>query len=147
MAEQNVNRLASWGAVSLKQYMQPRRDQRQWVSDAARNRGLMVTAEGGDLYYNLGMIMDGQTGWEHPMSYVPLHGDVAKFFGQAQATYSPTFVVSGPGPWNIEYFFAETDVWQDEKQQRFMPWRMLAGHLRRRTLRPETDYSFPLIER
>ncbi|MEE8477619.1 MAG: hypothetical protein V3S19_04575, partial [Gemmatimonadales bacterium] len=74
VAEQNVNRLASWGAVSLKQYMQPRRDQRQWVSDAARNRGLMVTAEGGDLYYNLGMIMDGQTGWEHPMSYVPLYG-------------------------------------------------------------------------
>lgn len=145
VAEQNVNRLASWGAVSLKQYMQPRRDQRQWVSDAARNRGLMVTAEGGDLYYNLGMIMDGQTGWEHPMSYVPLYGDVAKFFGQAKATYSPTFVVAGPGPWNIEYFFAATNVWQDEKQQRFMPWRMLAGHLRRRTLRPETDYSFPLI--
>lgn len=145
VAEQNVNRLASWGAVSLKQYMQPRRDQRQWVSDAARNRGLMVTAEGGDLYYNLGMIMDGQTGWEHPMSYVPLYGDVAKFFGRAKATYSPTFVVAGPGPWNIEYFFAETNVWQDEKQQRFMPWRMLAGHLRRRTLRPDTDYSFPLL--
>lgn len=79
------------------------------------------------------------------MSYLPLYGDVAKFFGQAKATYSPTFVVAGPGPWNIEYFFAETNVWQDEKQQRFMPWRMLAGHLRRRTLRPETDYSFPLL--
>jgi Tol biopolymer transport system component len=144
-AAQNVNRLASWGAVSIKQYMQPRRNQRQWVSDAARDRGVMVTAEGGDLYYNLGMIMDGQTAWEHPLSYVPLYGDAAKFFGQAGAVYSPTFVVAGPGPWNIEYFFAESDLWRDEKQQRFMPWRMLAGHLRRRTLRPVTDYSFPLI--
>jgi imidazolonepropionase-like amidohydrolase len=26
-----------------------------------------------------------------------------------------------------------------------MPWRMNAGHLRRRTLIPDTDYSFPLL--
>ena len=58
----------------------------------------MVTAEGGDLGYNLSMIMDGQTAWEHPMSYIPIFGDAAKFFGQAKAVYSPTFVVAGPGP-------------------------------------------------
>src|SRR5690606_29946190 len=119
--------------------------QRQWVSHAARKHGLMVTAEGGDLFYNLGMIMDGQTGWEHPLSYVPIYRDVAAFFGQAGAVYVPTFVVAGPGPWNIEHFFAASDVWRDEKQRRWMPWRMLAGHLRRRTLRPDTDYSYPLL--
>lgn len=145
VAENEVVRLKSWGAVSLKQYMQPRRDQRQWVSHAARKHGLMVTAEGGDLFYNLGMIMDGQTGWEHPLSYVPIYRDVAAFFGQAGAVYVPTFVVAGPGPWNIEHFFAASDVWRDEKQRRWMPWRMLAGHLRRRTLRPDTDYSYPLL--
>ena len=145
VARQNVNRLADWGAVSIKQYMQPRRDQRQWVSHAARERGVMVTAEGGDLFYNLGMIMDGQTAWEHPMSYLPIYSDVARFFGRANAVYSPTLVVAGPGPWNIEYFFAESDVWSDEKQRRWMPWRMTAGHLRRRELRPDTDYSFPLL--
>lgn len=144
-AEQNISRLQAWGAVSLKQYMQPRRTQRQWVSDIARAKGLMVTAEGGDLFYNLGMIMDGQTGWEHPLSVIPLYADVAKFFGQAKATYSPTLVVAGPGPWNIEYFFAESDVWKDPKHRRWMPWRQMMGHLRRRTLRPETDYSFPLL--
>ena len=145
VTEQNVNRLASWGAVSLKQYQQPQRNQRQWVSEAARKRGLMVTAEGGDLFYTLGMIMDGQTAWEHPLSYIPLYGDVAKFFGRAGAFYSPTFGVAGPSPWNIDYFFADRDIWKDEKQRRFMPWRMLAGHLRRRTLRPDTDYSFALL--
>ncbi|HSL70700.1 MAG TPA: amidohydrolase family protein, partial [Longimicrobiales bacterium] len=144
-ARQNVARLKSWGAVSVKQYQQPRRDQRQWVSHAARELGLNVTAEGGDLWYNLSMIMDGQTGWEHPIAAIPIYGDVAKFLGQAKAHYSPTLVVGGPGPWNIEYFFAERDVWKDPKQQRFMPWRQLFGHLRRRELRPATDYSYPLI--
>jgi Tol biopolymer transport system component len=145
VAEQEINRLGSWGMVSIKQYMQPRRDQRQWVSHIAREKGYMVTSEGGDLAFNLGMIMDGQTAWEHPLSYVPLYGDVAKFFGRANAVYSPTFVVAGPGPWNIEYFYAESDVWEDEKHRRWMPWRQMMGHLRRRILRPETDYSFPLL--
>jgi dipeptidyl aminopeptidase/acylaminoacyl peptidase len=146
VTEQNINRLVSWGAVSLKQYQQPRRDQRQWVSDIARKKGgLMVTGEGGGLEYNLSMIMDGQTGFEHPMGIVPLYGDVAKFFGQAKIVYSPTFAVGGPGPWNEEYFFQQNDLWNDAKQLRFMPWRQVIPHTRRFTYRPPTDYSFPLI--
>jgi Tol biopolymer transport system component len=143
--DQDIMRLKSWGVTSLKQYLQPRRAQRQWVSDIARREGFMVTSEGGDLFFNLGMMMDGQTGWEHPLSYVPIYSDVAKFFGKAGSFYSPTLVVAGPGPWNIEYWYGESDVWQDEKQRRWMPWRMNMGHLRRRVLRPETDYSFPLL--
>jgi hypothetical protein len=145
VAEENINRLASWGAVSIKSYMQPRRDQRQWIVDVARKKGLEVTGEGGDLEYNLGLLMDGQTGWEHPLSYTPVYSDVAKFFGKAKAVYSATLVVGGPGPWNEEYFWQETDIWKDPKQQRFIPWRMLVPHTRRRLLRPPTDYSFPLI--
>lgn len=145
VAQENVNRLASWGAVSVKQYMQPRRDQRQWISEAARQTGVMVTAEGSDLPYNLGMIMDGHTAWEHPLSYAPLYSDAAKFFGHAETVYSPTFVVGGPGPWNEEYFFAESDVWLNEKLRSWMPWQQYMPHLRRRTLRPDTDYSFPII--
>jgi len=145
VAEDNIDRLQSWGAVSLKQYMQPRRDQRQWVSDVARKRGLMVTAEGGDLAYNLGMMMDGQTGWEHPMSYAPIYSDVSKFFGKANTFYSPTSVVGGAGPWNDEYYFAEREIWKDPKLRLWMPWRQLVPHSRRRMLRPATDYSFPLL--
>ncbi len=145
VAEQNVNRLANWGAVSMKQYLQPRRDQRQWVTEAARKRGLMVTAEGDSLEFNIGMILDGQTGWEHPMSYSPLYGDAAKFFGMAHAVYSPTFIVGGAGPWNEEYFWQESDVWKDEKARRWLPWRNLIPNTRRRILRPVTDYSYPMI--
>ncbi|WP_262694195.1 amidohydrolase family protein [Kordiimonas aquimaris] len=145
VAEDNVRRLKSWGAVSAKQYLQPRRDQRQWVSDIARNEGLMVTSEGGDLAANLGMIMDGQTGFEHPMSYQPLYSDAAKFFGQAGAVYSPTFAVGGPAAWNEEYFWGASNVWQDKKQQKWLPWRQLVPNTRRAIKRPDTDYGFPLI--
>ncbi|MGQ0648912.1 MAG: amidohydrolase family protein [Gemmatimonadaceae bacterium] len=145
VAEENIVRLQTWGAVGLKQYLQPRRDQRQWVSDIARKHGLMVTAEGDNLEYNLGMIMDGQTGWEHPLSLVPLYSDATTFFGKSRTTYSPTFNVGGPGPWNDEFFFGESDVWKNEKLRLWMPWQQLVPHSRRRVLRPATDYSYPLL--
>jgi hypothetical protein len=142
---QNIDRLQSWGAVSLKSYMQPRRNQRQWVTDVARDRGLMVTGEGGDLAYNLSLIMDGQTAWEHPLSYVPMYSDVARFFGHSNTVYSPTFVVGGPGPWNDEWWFQESEVWRNEKLRLWMPWKQLVPHSRRPYLRPRTDYSFPML--
>jgi Tol biopolymer transport system component/imidazolonepropionase-like amidohydrolase len=140
-----VRRLKSYGAVSLKQYMQPERRQRQWVSEVARDEKLMVTAEGGDLLYILSMVMDGQTGWEHPIPQVPVYGDVAKFIGQAKAFYSATLVVAGPGPWGDQFFTQERDLWTDLKLQRFAPWRKLEAHTRQRDLRPATDYTFPLL--
>ncbi|MGI9627080.1 MAG: amidohydrolase family protein, partial [Longimicrobiales bacterium] len=145
VAEQNINRLASWGATAIKQYLQPKRDQRQWISDIARSKNLMVTSENNDIPYTLGMIMDGQTGFEHPLTYLPLYRDVSEFLGRAEATYSPTFVVGGIGPWNEEYFFGREEVWRSEKQQAWLPWRQVIPHMRRRWIRPDTDYSFPFI--
>lgn len=145
VAEDNVKRLVSWGAITMKQYMQPRRDERQWISDVARKLKLKVTAEGGDLEYNLSMIMDGQTGWEHAMGYAPTYGDVGRFFGMAGAVYSPTFLVGGFSAWNEEYFYQERDVWKDERLRTWTPWRMLVPGTRRRMLRPATDYSYPVI--
>ena len=144
-AEHEINRLVDWGAVAIKQYGQPRRAQRQWIADIARRKNVMVTGEGSDLPFNIGTTLDGQTGWEHPMSYTPLYGDVARFFGQAKAVYSPTFVVGGASAWSEEYFWQSEDLWKDEKQRRWLPWRHLIPPTRRRTLRPETDYAFPFI--
>lgn len=144
-AEANIERLVSWGATAIKSYMQPRRDQRQWIAEIARERGLMLTGEGGSLSYNLGLMLDGQTGWEHPLTYVPIYGDAAKFFGRTKAVYSITFVVGGPTVWNEEFFWQETANWRDPKQRRFLPWRMLVPHTRRRPLREATDYSFPIL--
>lgn len=144
-ARWNVNRLVDWGAASIKQYLLMGRDQRQWVADAARASGVNLTSEGASLVYNIGMILDGHTGWEHPLSYVPLYQDVTRFFGQAGATYSTTAIVAGPGPWNQGWFFQSSDWWRDEKQRRFLPWQAFVPHLRRRMERPETDYSYPLL--
>ncbi len=140
-----VRKMANWGAVSIKQYAQPRRDQRQWMAEASRQVGMNETSEGGFFFENLGFIMDGQTGWEHAFSEVPMYSDGAKFLGKAGATYSPTLVVAGPGAWSIEYWFQESDVWRDAKQRRWFPWRALVPHTRVRTLRPKTDYAWPLI--
>ncbi len=140
-----VTKMASWGAVSIKQYAQPRRDQRQWMAEAARTVGINLTSEGSFFFENLAFIMDGQTAWEHAFHELPMYSDGARFLGQAGATYSPTLVVSGPTGWNIEYWFAESDVWKDPKQRYWFPWRVLTPHLRYRWLRPTTDYTFPLV--
>jgi len=143
VTEHEINRLASYGTVALKQYLQPDREQRQWITDIARKQHLRVTGEGSsDLLHKISMLMDGQTGFEHPTPYVPLYGDVAKFFGQSHTVYSPTFTVGGTAPWNEEYFFQISDVWKDAKLQRWTPWRELMPHLRRRWMRPLTDYHF-----
>ena len=140
-----VTKMVSWGATAIKQYAQPRRDQRQWMAEAARTVGANLTSEGGFFFENLGFIMDGQTGWEHAFSELPLYADGAKFLGQAGATYSPTLVVAGPSAWSIEYWFQESDVWKDPKQRRWFPWRALIPPTRVRMMRPVTDYSYPLI--
>lgn len=144
-AVHEINRLVDWGAIAIKQYGQPRRAQRQWISDVARSANVMVTGEGSDLAYNVGTTLDGQTGWEHPMSYVPLYSDAAEFFGRTGAVYSPTFVVGGASAWSEEYFWQIEDQWKDPKQRRWLPWRHLIPPTRRRVLRPETDYSYPFI--
>ena len=51
------------GAISVKSYNQPRRDQRQQVIAAARELEMLVMPEGGSLYmHNMTMVLDGHTG-------------------------------------------------------------------------------------
>ena len=54
-------------------------------------------------------------------------------------------MVGGTGPWNEEYFFAESDLWRDDKQRRFMPWRQFIPQQQRRMKRPREHYGFPMI--
>ncbi|MGQ0649671.1 MAG: hypothetical protein ACT4P7_19125 [Gemmatimonadaceae bacterium] len=105
------------------------------MAEAARTVGLNETSEGGFFLENVGFIMDGQTGWEHAFSDVPMYSDGAKFFGKAGGTYSPTLVVAGPGAWSIEYWLQESDVWKDAKQRKWFPWRALVPHTRVRSQR------------
>jgi hypothetical protein len=144
-ARHEVNRLKSYGARSIKEYQQRRRDQRQKTVEAAREAGLMVTCEGdADHLEYLAIAMDGHTGCEHPILTLPLYRDVTQFLGQAGFFYSPTLNVGGAGPWGEDYFYQESDLWKNPKLQRFIPWRWLYPHTQRRALRPVTAYPFPI---
>jgi hypothetical protein len=87
------------------------------------------------------MVMDGHTGGEHSTVQAPLYGDFLGFLARSRYVYSHTPLVSGFGAWNEEYFWQESPVWQDPKQQRWIPWRQLIPHTRRFIMRPVTDYS------
>ncbi|MET0339319.1 MAG: amidohydrolase family protein [Caulobacter sp.] len=125
-AADTAARLAGVGAIGLKQYYQPRRAQRQWAVQAARERGdLLVTGEGMDLAYDLGMIMDGQTAWEHPLLDLPLYEDVVQFVARSGTQYNPELITPGQGLYLIEHFMAEKDLSSDPKQQLWVPWKDL----------------------
>jgi hypothetical protein len=143
-ARRQVERLALAGAVSIKNFLQPRRDQRQMLSIAGGQAGMAVTNEGADLYYDLGCVVDGSTGFEHSLMYLPTYDDVAQFFGRSGAVYSPTIVVGGAGIWASDYYQSIGDLWNEPKQQRFTPWRRLLRSLNR-TQTDFGEYSFPLF--
>jgi imidazolonepropionase-like amidohydrolase/Tol biopolymer transport system component len=123
-AEQNVRRLASEGAHSVKQYFQINRYQRQWIAEAARKQGnLLLTGEGMDLYYDLSTIMDGQTANEHPVTQVPYYGDLVEFYARTGTPFSPTLVTPGGGHMLLEYFMARSDLPREPRELNFSPWR------------------------
>ena len=145
-AENNVERLTSWGATAIKSYMQPRRDQRQWIAEISRERNLMVTGEGGSLFYNVGLILDGQTGWEHPLTYVPLYEDAAKFLRAHQDRLFDH--LRGGRPLRVE----RGVLLAGDAELAGSQAAALASLADADTatpgavpLRPETDYSFPLL--
>lgn len=141
-ADDSAARLSAMGAVALKQYYQPRRDQRQWVVQAARKRGdLLVTGEGMDLGYTLGMIMDGQTAWEHPLLDLPLYDDVVQFVAKSGTQYNPELITPGQGLYLIEYYMAEKgpDQAADPRQRLWVPWKDLYRKTNY-TRRPLSEY-------
>ena len=73
----HLQRLKDMGAVSVKSYNQPRREQRQQVLKAARDLELMVVPEGGGkLYQNMSMIADGHTTLEHSLNIATGYSDL-----------------------------------------------------------------------
>ena len=144
-ADREVRRRASWGAVSLKDFLVSTRTARQWLAEAARRHRIFLTGEGGSLEHDLSLVMDGHSGWEHDLTYTPIYEDVATFFGKAGAIYSITLMTDGPGPLGEELFWQQQDVWRDPKQREWLPWWLFLPHTRTRWLRPETDYPYPLL--
>jgi hypothetical protein len=144
-ADREVRRRVSWGATSLKDFLVSTRRGRQWIAEAARRHRVFLTGEGGSLEHDLSMIMDGHSGWEHDLTHTPIYDDVATFMGKAGVIYSITLITDGPGPLNEELFWQQQDVWRDPKQRDWLPWWMYLPQTRTRWLRPETDYTYPIL--
>tara|TARA_R110002110_G_scaffold318658_1_gene531470 strand:+ start:10023 stop:13265 length:3243 start_codon:yes stop_codon:yes gene_type:complete len=137
----HVRRLKAQGAVTVKNYNQPRRDQRQMVIEAARQEGLMPVAEGGALYHmDMNLIGDGITGIEHNVPVLTLYDDVIQYWRQSQAGYTPTLVVTFGGLTSEDYYYQDTEVWKHPLLANFVPPTVLQPRSVRRPMAPEADY-------
>ncbi len=147
-ADYQVARRAAWGAVVIKNYRQSRREQQQWLVEAARQHRLSVTSEGGSVLTDLGMIMDGQTGWEHYLPALPIYKDVSEFFGRAHANYSPTLSVAGFPDGAMFYYRPRANLPSDAKYTRFASKALLQSVAPRDPAPPPIeDYAFPILAR
>jgi len=144
-AQNAVKRYKEEGADFLKQYMQPRRLQRQWIAQAARENGINITAEGGGfLKEDLAMVIDGFTGFEHNYP-VEIHKDVVELMARSQSTYTPTLIVSYGSPFGQYYWRQRRNYHGDEKLARFTPHDELDRKARRVIESPDEDYFFPVV--
>jgi len=145
-AREQIRRQKRLGATYVKQYMQPRREQRQWVVEAARAEEIMVTSEGGGAtFLDLSMAMDGHTGLEHAIPTAPLYQDVIALLARTGTYYTPTLIVGYNGPTAETYFHESEDVHADQKLRRFTPHAVLDAKARRRDLIPDEEYHFMTI--
>ena len=141
-ARAHVQRLKAQGAISVKNYNQPRREQRQMVVAAAREAGLMSVAEGGSLYpMDVTIIADGNTGLEHNMPPERFYDDVLQYWPATGVGYTPTLVVTYGGPGIEHLFYQSEEVWKHPILSRYVPPHVLQPRSVRRQMAPETDYQ------
>jgi imidazolonepropionase-like amidohydrolase/Tol biopolymer transport system component len=140
-----VRRMKAYGAHWLKVYQQPRREQRIWLLDAARQEGIAATMEGaGELDTDLTNLLDGFTGLEHSLP-VGLSKDVVTLAARSGTAYTPTLIVSYGGPTAESYWYQHANPHDDARLRRFVPHDMLDVLGRRHVSYPEDDFHFPTV--
>ncbi|PQA86505.1 amidohydrolase family protein [Hyphococcus luteus] len=138
----HVRRLKSQGAHSVKNYNQPRREQRQQVTAAAINENIEVVPEGGSLFHmDMSLIADGNSSIEHNLPQAMLYEDVLSFFSATKAAYVPTLVVTFGGIGGDPYWRQATDVWLHPLLSKHTPPRLMQAKSVRREKAPEEDYA------
>ena len=137
----HVRRLKAQGAHSVKNYNQPRREQRQMVVAAAQLEGMEVVPEGGSLFgMDMTLIQDGNATVEHNVPLEHFYDDVVSLWAQSKTNYTPTLVVTYGGPAGDPYWRQHTDVWRHPLLTKHVPPALLAAQNVRRTMAPEEDF-------
>lgn len=140
-ARHHVRRLKAQGANSIKNYNQPRREQRQMVTVAAREEGMLVVCEGGSLFHmDLSMVADGNSTIEHNLPQSMLYDDVLQFWSQTNVAYTPTLVVTFGGLSAETYWYQESNVWEHDILSRFVPPDILQPRSVRRITAPFSEF-------
>jgi imidazolonepropionase-like amidohydrolase len=137
----HVRRLKIQGAHSIKNYNQPRRDQRQQVVAAAIQENIAVVAEGGSVYeMDMALIADGNTTLEHNIPQARIYKDVLDFYGGTKVGYTPTLGVTYGGLGAEPYWISRSQVFKHPLLTRHVPATVLNPELVRVTVAPEEDY-------
>ncbi|MBA4045802.1 MAG: amidohydrolase [Erythrobacter sp.] len=133
----HVRRIKVQGGISVKNYNQPRREQRQMVARAAAAENMLVVAEGGSLFgMDMNLVADGNSTIEHNVPVDVFYEDVLQFFGQSNSNYTPTLVVTYGGLAGDPYWRQATDVF-DHPLMVHTPPKALLAETARRTKAPE----------
>lgn len=136
----HVRRIKAQGGISVKNYNQPRREQRQMVVRAAAAENMLVVAEGGSLFgMDMNIAADGNSTLEHNIPADVFYEDVLQFFGQSNTNYTPTLVVTYGGLAGDPYWRQATNVWENPLMVHTPP-KMLLAETARRTKAP--DWAF-----
>lgn len=131
---------------NLKEYRTGNRRVRQWVSQAAREQGLVATTEGAlSFKLDLTQIIDGFAGNEHSLPAAPLGDDVVQLMKAMRASYTLTLSITHGGPPAADWFAARDDAAHDPKVRRFWPPSAIAQKLAHRDWRPLEAYHLPGI--
>ena len=145
-ARSHLRRMKAVGAISVKSYNQPRRNQRQQVLKAARELEMMVVPEGGSTFYhNITMIIDGHTGIEHNLPVAPLYRDVLEVWRHTEVGYTPTLVVNFGGPSGEYWWYENTNVWEKDHLLNVYPRPLIDARSRRPSKVPQDEYHHILV--
>ncbi|WP_076744994.1 amidohydrolase family protein [Sphingomonas jeddahensis] len=137
----HVRRLKAQGGRSVKNYNQPRREQRQQLTEASRRENMQVVAEGGSLYgLDVTHIADGNSTLEHNIPLETFYEDIQQFFAASKTNYTPTLVVTFGGLAGDPYWRQHTEVFANPLLQAHTPPRQLRADSARRLMAPEGDY-------
>lgn len=133
----HVRRIKAQGGISVKNYNQPRREQRQMVARAAAAENMLVVAEGGSLFgMDMNLVADGNSTIEHNVPVDVFYEDVLQFFGASNSNYTPTLVVTYGGLAGDPYWRQATNVWENPLMVHTPP-KMLLAETGRRVKAPE----------
>lgn len=136
----------AYGLGNIKIYRSGNRRVRQWLAIAARELGLLPTAEGAlSMKLDLSQIVDGIAGNEHALAAPPLQKDVVTLLTGMRTSYTTTLAITNSGAPASDWFVADRKPWTDPKLRRFWTPPAIEQKLTHARWQPLESYRFPAI--